>query len=220
MRIPCLLLLLFISFASHATPTGKLSPEQAFDLFARALLESDAEAGETLHRAMHAAQHGDAPLAVKAARLVPEMVEALAKGEIDDDIPPEFAAPLGEVIRSTYLRSHCRATSAVPVTEGAQGLQQVTLSFRCQVPDWDAAAPPLTDEVISRMRADASFAYGLITTTVPTLPRRSITDTVTLTADANGNYFFVDGQALLTPLIQSTMPMLLLAGHTRSQGQP
>ncbi|MGW8429356.1 hypothetical protein ACWGJQ_28680, partial [Peribacillus simplex] len=98
MRIPCLLLLLFIPFASHATPTGKLSPEQAFDLFARALLESDAEAGDTLHRAMHAAQHGDAPLAVKAARLVPEMVEALAKGEIDDDIPPEFAAPLGEVI--------------------------------------------------------------------------------------------------------------------------
>ncbi|KAG0771963.1 hypothetical protein G6F21_014625 [Rhizopus arrhizus] len=70
------------------------------------------------------------------------------------------------------------------------------------------------------MRPDASFAYGLITTTVPTLPRRSITATVTLTADANGNYFFVDGQALLTPLIQSTMPMLLLAGHSRSQGQP
>jgi len=96
----------------------------------------------------------------------------------------------------------------------------VTLSFRCQVPDWDAATPPLTGEVIGRMRADPSFAYGLITSTVPTLPRRTIVNTVILTADAEGNYFFVDGQALLTPLIQSTMPMLLLAGPSRSQSQP
>ncbi len=220
MRIPFFLLLLSVTFTSHATPTGKISPEQAFDLFARALLESDSEAGETLHRAMHAAGHSDAPLAIKATHFVPDMVEALSKGEIDDDVPPEFGTPLGEVLRSTYLRSHCRATSAGPAVEVTQGLQQVTVSYRCRVPDWNAATPPLTDAVIGRMRTDPSFAYGLITTTVPTLPRRTIVDTVTLTADADGNYFFADGQALLAPLIQSTMPMIILTHHSRSQGQP
>ncbi len=169
---------------------------------------------------MRAARHSDAPIAIKAARLVPEMVDALAKGEIEDDVPAEFAEQLGEVLRSTYLRSHCRATSAVPIDHSKPAPQEMELSFSCQIPDWGAATPALTDEVISRMKADAWFAYRLITTTVPILPRRTITDTVVLTADTDGNYFFADVQALLTPLIQSTMPMLMLAGHDRAQVQP
>lgn len=220
MRRVCLLFMFCFPIATHASSSGKLTPEQAFDLFALALLESDAQAGETLSRAMRAAKHSDAPIAIKAARLVPEMVDALAKGEIEDDVPAEFAEQLGEVLRSTYLRSRCRAISSVPMGHTNQAVQKVQLSFSCQVPDWSAATPPLTGEVISRMMADSSFAYRLITTTVPGLPRRTITDTVALTADADGNYFFVDVQALLGPLIQSTMPMVMLGGHDRPQLQP
>lgn len=206
-----LLFVLCLPIAAHAAPLQKLSPEQAFDLYARALLESDAEAGHILHLAMRLAGHSDAQYAAEAARYVPDLVEALARGETQGEVPAEFAEDLGKVLRSTYLRSHCRAHSARPAEGGRSGLGEMEVTFTCQVPDWDANGPALTDDLVRRMRNDASFAYHLIVSTVPALPRRTISATAIATGDADGGYFFADGPPLLAPLLQTIMPMLFLA---------
>jgi len=211
----CLPLLLSIPLIADAAPQ-RLSPEQAFDLYAMVLLENNARAAY----ALRAARPKDSLLTDEALSrlmgLVPSMVEQVAKEVPGTNIPASLAAEYGELIVATYARSRCRATGRGAGSDrpaaGSNSDSEVTVTFSCQVPTWDTNSGKLSDPVVrQRMLEDDAFAIRLLVEGLRDAPTHTITGTASITGSAATGYF---PEGLQIPtfglVIQSVLPMALL----------
>ena len=131
-----------------------LTPEQAFDLYARVLLEDDAAATRTLNDALKPAFEGqDAvtpnPGALAKALAEPWQVVLASAGAKAD-------AAATEALYAKALRdSKCRATkSVIEDNEYVEGQKLARIAFSCQVPDLGNVRPLFA----ASLAADASPA--------------------------------------------------------------
>lgn len=214
MLMRCLPLLLSIPLAAHAAPAERLSPEQAFDLFARALLESDANAAD----ALRAARPADSILSEDGistmASFVPSFVELIEQEATNRNIPASLAAELGELAAATYARSQCRATGRKAENDRAAAASdaRVTITFSCQVPALGLDSGTFADPVVrQQMREDEAVAMRLLVEALRSAPARTITGVASIPGSAATGYF-PDGLEVLrlTPVIHSILPMALL----------
>lgn len=207
-RLP---LLLCLPFAAPATASEKLSPEQAFDLYARAVLESDAEAAEALVRALPADGLWSADKVRGLVRFEAEMRAAVAQQSDDEEeVPAMLTESLVAQIAKTYASSHCRAVPGQAIAYAAPlGLAQVT--FTCQVPVWNTESGLLADPAIQqKLLDDQVFTAYLIASELRMAERQTFTGTAVLEGGVVTGYFPDDNTIrFLAPVLFSVFPATL-----------
>ena len=214
MLLRCLALLLSVSAAVQAAADDRLSPEQAFDLYARTALESDAQAANALRAARPADAFLSDEMISQLARMVPDIVALVRKEAPSRNIPAALAAEYGELMSATYARSRCRATGRDADTgpEADTTSDEVSVSFSCQVPAWDLDSGMLADPVVrQQIRGDDAQAMRLVIEALRSAPTRTYTASASVSgSDATG--YFPDGMTMvsLRQVLQSTAPMALL----------
>lgn len=214
MLLRCLALLLSVPAAVQAAPDDRLSPEQAFDLYARTALESDAQAANALRAARPADAFLSDEMISKLASMVPDIVELVSREAPSRNIPAALAAEYGELMAATYARSRCRATGRDAGTspEADAASNEVSVSFSCQVPAWDLDSGVLADPVVrQQIRGDDAQAMRLVIEALRSAPTRTYTGSASVSgSDATG--YFPDGMTMLSlrQVLQSTVPMALL----------
>jgi len=206
-RLP---LLLCLPFAAQATASEKLSPEQAFDLYAQALLEGDARAAEALTRALPADALWNATALLRLPRLLQDTHEQVFDQWEDEVVPAVLAETVVIQIGRTYASSHCRAVPGQTIAEAAPaGQAQVT--FTCQVPVWNIGSGLLADPAIQqKLQDDEVFAAYLIASELRMAEQQTITGTALLEGSA-GTGYFPDGDTIrfLAPVLLSIFPETL-----------
>ncbi|HAL22697.1 MAG TPA: hypothetical protein DCP40_08215 [Stenotrophomonas sp.] len=214
MLLRCLALLLSASATVQAAPDDRLSPEQAFDLYARTALESDAQAANALRAARPADAFLSDDMISQLASMVPDIVELVSRDAPSRNIPAALAAEYGELMAATYARSRCRATGRDADTgpEAHAATNEVSVSFSCQVPAWDLDSGMLADPVVrQQIRGDDAQAMRLVIAALRSAPSRTYNGSASISgSDATG--YFPDGMTMLslTQVLQSTVPMALL----------
>lgn len=153
--------LLCAPLIASAAP-AQLTPEQAFDLYARVLLEDDAAATRTLNDALKPAFEGqDAvtpnPGALAKALAEPWQTVLASTGAVD--------AAATEALYAKALRdSKCRATkSVIEDNEYVEDQKLARISYSCQVPDLGKVRPlfaaSLADDASPAARKQFTDAY-------------------------------------------------------------
>ncbi|MBO8042243.1 hypothetical protein J6396_31830, partial [Pseudomonas aeruginosa] len=134
--------------------SAQLTPEQAFDLYARTLLEDDPAATRTLNDALKPAFEGQdavtpTPGALAKALAEPWQTVLASAGD-------KTGAAATEALYAKALRdSKCRATkSVVEDNEYVEDQKLARISFSCQVPDLGKVRPLFA----ASLAADASPA--------------------------------------------------------------
>ncbi|MBK0024792.1 hypothetical protein IAE57_01330 [Stenotrophomonas sp. S48] len=189
-------------------PDDRLSPEQAFDLYARTALESDAQAANALRAARPADAFLSDEMISQLASMVPDIVELVSREAPSRNIPASLAAEYGELMAATYARSRCRATGR----DALAASNEVSVSFSCQVPAWDLGSGMLADPVVrQQIRGDDAQAMRLVIEALRSAPSHTYTGSASISgSDATG--YFPDGMTMLSlrQVLQSTVPMALL----------
>lgn len=206
-RLP---LLLCLPFAAQATASEKLSPEQAFDLYARAVLESDAQAAEALVRALPADGLWSAGSVRQFARLLPDLHALVTVHGDEEDIPAVLTEAVVAQIVRTYASSHCRAAPGQAIAEAAPG-EQTRVTFTCKVPVWNTESGLLADPAVQqKLQEDEVFAAYLIASELRMAEQQTITGTALLEGSAGMGYF-PGGDTIksLGPVLFSVFPAAL-----------
>ncbi|EED38401.1 hypothetical protein SSKA14_1412 [Stenotrophomonas sp. SKA14] len=207
-RLP---LLLCLPLAAQAATAEKLSPEQAFDLYARALLESDAQAAEALVRALPADGLWTTDMVRGLAHFEAKM-RAAVTGQSDEaeEVPAALTEAMVAQITRTFARSHCRAVPGQVIAENAPG-GKVRVTFTCQVPVWDTESGLLAEpDIQQKLRDDEVFATYLIASELRMAELHTITGTAVLEGSAEMGYFPGGGMMQsLSPVLFSVFPAAL-----------
>ncbi len=208
LRIP---LALCIAVAGQAAAKPAMSPEQAFDLFARAVLESDANASAELHRAMQEANHDEAQSVSDLHRFVPDMVEGVVVGLTEYRVfPAKSAEGYGALMARAYARSHCRATGtrAAFQHEPAGAAIGIVVQFSCEVPAWNAEGSERADAAtLRKMRKSTKYAFRAQAAMLKRDEKRTLAGETMLTGHHETGYF-PDAYNLnsLMPVVYSVVP--------------
>ncbi|MBK0056118.1 hypothetical protein [Stenotrophomonas sp. S39] len=205
-----LALLLCLPFAAQATASEKLSPEQAFDLYAQALLESNTQAAEALTRALPADAQWQTDTIRQLPRLLPEMHEQVFNQGEDEVVPAAVIEAVIAQITRTYASSRCRAVPGQAIAEAVPG-GQAQVPYTCQVPVWNTESGLLADPAIQqKLQDDEVFAAYLIASELRMAEQQTITGTALLEGSA-GTGYFPDGDTIrfLAPVLLSIFPETL-----------
>lgn len=133
---------------------AQLTPEQAFDLYARALLEDDAAATRSLNEALKPAFEGQNALTPTPGALAKALAGPWQAVLASTGAKPDTAA--AEALYAKALRdSKCRATEGViEDNEYLEEQKLARITFSCQVPNLDKVRPLFA----ASLAADASPA--------------------------------------------------------------
>jgi hypothetical protein len=145
--------LLCAPLLAHAAP-ATLSPEQAFDLYARVLLEDDAAATRSLNDALKPAFEGKDAVTPTPGALAKALAEPWQTVLASTGAKVDAAAT--EALYAKALRdSKCRATqSVIEDNEYVEDKKLARISYSCQVPDLGKVRPLFA----ASLAADASPA--------------------------------------------------------------
>ncbi|MNM63450.1 hypothetical protein D3C81_748170 [compost metagenome] len=213
------LLLLSVPLAAHAASPERLSPEQAFDLYARAVLESDSQAADTLRAARPADALLSDDIISSLLTLVPTIVKDAGRLAADNNIPASLATEYGDLLATTYARTRCRATGrgTDTVRAATASNDEVAISFSCQVPAWDLDSGMLADPVVrQQIRGNDAQAMRVMIQALRATPMREMTGTASVHGTHETGYFpDAFTHTPFMPVIQSVWPMALLEepGH-------
>lgn len=171
-RLP--LALLFMAFSAPAQPALPTA-EQSFDLFARFMLESDADA---------AAQVSELTGALLRSERWEDAVDRMVLGDAPaDDARTRLGRELSRQVALALRQTQCR--SAGSQRRGNDGLQIAIVDYTCQMPD--AAAQGDTSPADAGSEHDAQPDVRAAITRLQQAPRRAQTYQVILARNSDGD---------------------------------
>lgn len=150
LRLPSMLALLFVA-TSACAQTPMPTPEESFDLFARYLLEGDAEAAAQVSALIDMPPLSERWEATVERMMVGEAPEDNAQTRLGRELSPKVA----QALRQT----HCRSTGSA--RSDRDGIQVAMVDYSCQMPDYaaltDRTLPPLLREQVGHDNGLAIF---------------------------------------------------------------
>jgi len=201
-----------IAVAGHAAAKPSISPEQAFELFTKAVLESDADASAKLHRSMVDINHYQAESVAKLHQYAPALVEEMVDGLVQFKVlSAKSAHEYGTLMTDAYAGAQCRATGTRAASQYVRKEKKVTeiiVQFSCQVPAFNTESGEVTDAAILRkMRKSTKFAFRTWAAMLKSGEKRTMTGEAMLTGDPDTGYF-PDAYNLrsLTSVLYSALP--------------
>ncbi|WP_329892187.1 hypothetical protein [Stenotrophomonas sp. SMYL11] len=212
MRTPSLSLVLCFALSGHASANPEMSPEQAFDLFAKAVLESDVDANEKLHRSMVGINHYEAESVTNLHQLAPALVKEMVDGLIQYKIfSAKSANGYGTLMTDAYARTQCRATGTRAASQyvlDKKKATEIVVQFSCQVPAFNTESGEVTDAAILRkMRKSTKYAFRTWAAMLKRGKQRTLTGETMLTGDPDTGYFpDAYNMRSLTPVLYSVRP--------------
>ena len=209
LRVP---LALCIAVAGHAAAKPAMSPEQAFELFTKAVLESDADASAKLHRSMVDINHYEAESVADLHQYAPALVQSMVDGLVQFKLfSAKSAHEYGTLMTDAYAGTQCRATGTRAASQYLRGKEKVTeimVQFSCQVPAFNTESGEVTDAAILRkMRKSTKYAFRTWAAMLKSGEKRTMTGEAMLTGDPDTGYF-PDAYNLrsLTSVLYSALP--------------
>lgn len=190
-----------------AAAPAQLTPEQTFDLYARALLEDDAAATRTLNDALKPAFDGQDSLTPVPGMMAQVLAEpwqtVLAVAGVKGD-PAAAEAMYAKALKA----SQCRATrSTVEDNEYVDDQKIARVDFSCQLVDLDSVRPLFTaslsgDDKAARTQFTEAYTKGL-----QSGPRKAVTGTLTLyTAKDKAYWYSSNFDDLVGPVLGALAP--------------
>lgn len=205
-------LILCMAVAGHAAAKPSMSPEQAFELFAQAVLENDADASAKLHHLMVDINHYEAESVAYLHQFAPELIKEMVDGLVQYKVlSAKSAHEYGTLMTDAYAGAQCRATGTRAAPEYAWDNERVTeiiVQFSCQVPAFSTESGEVTDAAILRkMRKSTKFAFRTWAAMLKSGEKRTMTGETMLTGDPDTGYF-PDAYNLrsLTSVLYSALP--------------
>lgn len=182
--------LLCAPLSAGAAP-ATLTPEQTFDLYARALLEDDTSATRTLNDALKPAFEGQDSLTPERGALAKGLAEpwhamlAASGSQVD-------VAAVEAMYAKALLDTKCRTSkSVIEDNEYVDDEKLARITFACQVPDLGKVRPlfaaSLADDASPATRRQFTEAY---TQALQGGPRQSVTGTFTLYPAKDNGYWY------------------------------
>lgn len=204
--------MLCIAVAGHAAAEPSISPEQAFELFTKAVLESDADASAKLHRSMVDINHYEAESVADLHQYAPELVQSMVDGLVQFKLfSAKSAREYGTLMTDAYAGTRCRATGTRAASQYVWKEEKVTeiiVQFSCQVPAFNTESGEVTDAAILRkMRKSTKYAFRTWAAMLKSGEKRTMTGEAMLTGDPDTGYF-PDAYNLrsLTSVLYSALP--------------
>lgn len=212
MRTLSLTLVLYFALSGNASANPEMSPEQAFDLFAKAVLESDADASAKLHRSMVDINHREAESVAHLHQFAPALVEEMVDGLVQYKLfSAKSAHEYGTLMTDAYAGAQCKATGTRAASQYVREKERVTeiiVQFSCKVPAFNTESGEVTDAAILRkMRKSTKYAFRTWAAMLKSGEKRTMTGETVLTGDPDTGYF-PDSYNLrsLTSVLYSALP--------------
>ncbi|HCT26288.1 MAG TPA: hypothetical protein DIW85_08725 [Stenotrophomonas sp.] len=184
-------LLWIASTASAQTPVP--TPEQSFDLFARFMLEGDADA-----EAQIAALTG---MPVRSERW-DDAVDRMVVGDAPvDDARTRVGRELSRQVALALRQTHCRSTGSE--RQDGDDLQIAIVAYTCQVPDYAAVKKRMPDDGVREPGAeDALAGVNEAIAMLQRAPKRAHTGSVTLAREGENDVWALQDMPPLHQWIQ------------------
>lgn len=198
--------LLFAPMFASAAPAA-LTPEQTFDLYARALLEDDAAATRSLNEALKPAFSGEDALTPTPGGLAKALSEPWLTVLATTGAKVDPAA--AEALYATALKgSRCRATrSSVEDNEYVDDQKIAKVDFSCQLVDLSSVRPLFAASLSDGSPATRTRFTEAYTKALQSGTRRPVTGTLTLyTAKDNAYWYSGNFDDLVGPVLGQLAP--------------
>ncbi|AWH31963.1 MULTISPECIES: hypothetical protein [Stenotrophomonas] len=184
-----------------------LTPEQTFDLYARALLEDDTAATARLNEALKPAFNGEDALSPPAGALAKALAEpwqvVLAGAGAKAD-PAAAEAMYAKALQG----SQCRATgSQVEDNEYVDDQKIATVQFRCQAVDLSGVRPLFAESLAEGTPATRIRFTQAYTQALQSGPRQPITGSLKLYTAKDGAFWYsANFDDLIGPVVGALAP--------------